>query len=354
MRAAVLGFGAVGRRVAAQLASDPRVEYVTVVHRDPARAARIQAQHLSDFPAGGAGKINIRRGGPGTPLEADVTVIAVPAGVRRAALAAVDHGGHVVCPADDPADVRALLSLDERARLLKRSIVVGSAMAPGLSCLLASRLSGDLDEVEEIHVASLGTGGPACARRHHAALAGISVDWIDGTWRRRAGGSGRELVWFPEPVGGADCYRGALADPLLLAPVFSRCRRITSRVAATRRDRLTSALPMMRPPHPEGLVGAVRVEVRGRARGRAETLILGTSAPPAVVAAFVSARAALWAASGRLARPGAAGLAAMVAEPGLFLKELAESAAITVSAFLGADAGPPPDPQPTPGPNPRA
>ena len=41
------------------------------------------------------------------------------------------------------------------------------------------------------------------------------------------------------------------------------CERVTARVAASRRDRLTARLPMLRPPHPEGLIGAVRVEVRG-------------------------------------------------------------------------------------------
>ena len=26
------------------------------------------------------------------------------------------------------------------------------------------------------------------------------------------GGTGRELCWFPDPIGGRDCYRAALAD----------------------------------------------------------------------------------------------------------------------------------------------
>ena len=179
-------------------------------------------------------------------------------------------------------------------------------------------------------------GGPACARRHHAALAAIAVDWEDGEWRRRSGGSGRELVWFPEPVGGADCYRASLADPLLLVPAFPGCRRVTSRMEATRRDRLTSWLPMLRPPHPEGLAGAVRVEVRGWLEGRVKTKILGVAIPPAVAAGAVAARAALWAGAGRLSRHGAAGLAELVDAPGVFLSELTP-AGVTVTAFEGGD-----------------
>jgi hypothetical protein len=268
-------------------------------------------------------------------VAADVTVVAVPAAVRRAIAAALDAGSHVVCPVDDPIDIRQLLEMDDRARAAGRSVVVGTAMAPGLSCVLAAHLAGWFDTVEEIHVASYGTGGPACARRHHAALAGIALDWSDGVWRRRAGGSGRELVWFPEPVGGADCYRAALADPLLLEPAFPDARKITARLAATRRDRLTSWLPMLRPPHPEGLEGAVRVEMRGWRDGHPETRIVGAATAPAAVAAAVTATAARWAGSGRLARTGAAGLAELARpEPAAFLREVAD-AGVALSAFEG-------------------
>jgi hypothetical protein len=213
-------------------------------------------------------------------------------------------------------------------------VVVGTVMAPGLSCVLAAYLQTGFDRVEEIHVASVGTGGPACARRHHAALTGVAMDWEDGEWRRRPAGSGRELVWFPEPVGGADCYRASLSEPLLLVPRFRSCRRITSRLEATRRDRLTSWLPMLRRPHPEGLIGSVRVEMRGWVAGRAETRILGAAVPPAVAAGAVSATAARWAVTGLLARPGSAGLAEMAASPGGFLRDLA-GAGVTVAEFEG-------------------
>lgn len=335
MRVTVIGMGAVGGRVVATLAGDPAVESVVVLHRDPARVAA----RAVDWPD----KVQLRRGGPAdlavrADLAADVTVIAGPAAVRRAAGRALDAGSHVVSPVDDPIDVRHLLDLDARARAAGRTVAIGTAMAPGLSCVLAAHLVPRFGRVEEIHVASLGTGGPACARRHHAALAGIAVDWADGAWRRRAGGSGRELVWFPEPAGGADCYRAALADALLLAPAFPECRRITARLEATRRDRLTSWLPMMRPPHPEGLVGAVRVEVRGwSADDQPDSRILGAARPPAEVAAVVTSVAARWAGAGRLARSGAAGLAELVEPTGEFLREVA-AAGVAVSAFEGAGA----------------
>ena len=284
------------------------------------------------------GEVELRHGSPGDVPEAEVVVVAVPSGARRAVTAAVANGSHVVAAIDDPSDVRALQGVDAAARGAGVTVALGTDMAPGLSCVLAAHMSERFDQVDEIHVASVGTGGPVCARRHHSALTALAVDWEDGEFRRRPAGSGRELVWFPEPVGGADCYRASLADPFLLVPAFPGCRRITSRLEATRRDRMTSWLPMMRAPHPEGLSGAVRVELRGWLAGRAQTTILGTAVAPAVAAGAVTAATARWAATGRLVRPGAAGLAELVGAPSVFLKELGAEG-ITVSAFEGGDAG---------------
>lgn len=328
MRAVLVGLGAVGSRVALGLAAAAEIDSLIIVVRDRRGAAPVVAD-LGPH-------VEVRRGALDDLPAADITVVASSTGARRAAEAAVIAGSHVVCVTDDPSEVRALLELDELARARERAVVIGAAMAPGLSCLLAAHLRNHLDRVDEVHVASVGTGGPACARRHHAALTAAAVDWEEGEWRRRRGGSGRELVWFPEPVGGADCYRAGLADPLLLVPAFPGCRRVTSRVEATRRDRLTSWLPMLRPPHPEGLAGAVRVEVRGWLDGRAETQILGVAAPPSVAAGAVAAAAAVWAGASRLSRTGAGGLAELVDSPGSFLKDLA-SAGITVTAFQGGD-----------------
>jgi hypothetical protein len=95
---------------------------------------------------------------------------------------------------------------------------------------------------------------------------------------------------------------------LLLVRAFPGVERVTARLAASRRDRLTAHLPMLRRPHPEGLVGATRVEVRGQRGSERDVVVLGALDRPAVATGAVLALAARWAAGGRLA-PGAAGLA---------------------------------------------
>ena len=331
MRVVVVGAGAVGARVGRQLtSSDAGLEGLVVVDRDQRRAAAV-AESLGSVarPA---------EWGPDVLAGAHVAVLASPSGHRRLAEEALEAGLHVVSVTDDVDEVRGLLALDAEARERGRSVVVGAGFAPGFTCLLARHAASAFDTVDEVHVAKAGTGGPACARSHHRALASWAVDWRDGGWQRRPGGSGRELAWFPDPVGGQDCYRGALPDAFVLVPAFPGVRRVTARMAATRRDRLTARLPMLRPPHPEGTIGAVRVEVRGRRGSGRDTRVLGAIERPAIASGMVAAVAAQWAAGGRLARPGAGGLGELVDDPVPYLQELARRG-VRAAVFEGAAAG---------------
>ena len=238
----------------------------------------------------------------------DVAILATPCRTHVAlASRLLRAGSHVVSISDSPEDVIGLLRLDEVARTNGRSLVVGAGMAPGLTCLLARRAGDQLDSVDAINIAKAGTAGPACARQHHQALKRPGRDWAGDNWERRAGGSGRDLAWFPEPIGARDCYRGALPSPLLLHRQYPQARRLSARVSATRRDRLTARLPMLRKPHDDGGPGAVRADVRGWRDGSVETIVYAVMAFPSVAAAAVATVAALRAVRGE-APLGAGGL----------------------------------------------
>lgn len=330
MKAAVIGAGAVGARLARQLLSTEQVE--AVVLRDE-RESRLDAVTAS---LGGSAIGD--RGGYTDPVDADVVVLTGPVGSHIGQTTAfLARNQHVVSVSDDVTEVRALLDLDIEARERGVNVVTGAGFCPGLTCLLAAHAAARFDEVDEVHVAKAGTGGPACARQHHRALGRMAVDWREGGWVQRSPGSGRELCWFPDPIGAQDCYRAALPDARLLVPAFPGVRRVTSRVAATRRDRLTAGLPMLWPTHPEGGPGAVRVEVRGHREQARDVVVFGAIDRPAVAAGAVSAVAALWAVEGRLRRSGAGGLAEL-AEPGPFLGELARRG-VRTAVFQG-DATP--------------
>ena len=327
MRATVVGLGAVGARAGRQLLFLGPLEELIVVDADPDRAEAV---------AGSLGPpARIEPDLPAAPLEeGDVVVLAQPGSHRLDAEAALERGAHVVSVSDHVRHVQELLELDPVARERGRHVVVGAGFSPGLSCVLSALGARAFERVDEIHVAKVGTGGPACARQHHRALAEEAVDWRNGRWERRGGGSGRELCWFPDPVGGVDCYRAALPETLLLLAAFPQAQRITARVGANRRDRLTARLPMLRRPHPEGNLGAIRVEVRGAEGSALDDRVLGAVDRPAVAAGTVAALAARWALDGRLARPGPSGLAGLV-EPGPFLAALAERG-LKVAVFEGS------------------
>ena len=326
-RVTILGAGAVGTRVARHLLADGSADPPNAIDRvllrdvDPERLTGALA--LLDRAAT-EGRVEVEHAPFPAELDADVVVVATPRGTQVAAVkSALSAGVPVVLSGDGLAETVAVARLADDAHERGVPVVLGAGFTPGLSCVLAAHACSWFDQVDEIHVAKAGAGGPACAVVHHRALSRLSYDWQGGDWRRRPGGSGRELCWFPEPVGPMDCYRAALPDPVLLHHAFPEVGRITARMAASRIDRLTAPLPMLSPTHVEGGVGAVRVEVRGRRGTTQDVCVLGVAERPAVAAAAVAATTVEWALADRLRVRGMAGLAEMV-EPVAFISEVAD------------------------------
>lgn len=223
----------------------------------------------------------------------DIVVLAHGGDQTEAAAELIEHGVHIIVMSDPDDDAGRLVGLGDRAAGHGTTIVAGAATAPGLSGLMARQAAGAMATVDEIHVALHGTAGPACARVHHRALRGPATAWHNSAWRDYVGGSGRELVWFPEPIGALDSYRTRSSEPMLLAKAFPGVHRISHRRTARRRDRLTARLPMLRPPHAEGGIGGLRIELRGAAAdGSRVTYVQGIAeflgtATAATAAAFV-------------------------------------------------------------------
>lgn len=271
----------------------------------------------------------------GGTVPCEVTVLAHGGPHAEVAAELLERGGHVVSTSGGLHDVRELLGLEDLARSHGATLVLGAAVSPGLSGLLARWLVTRMAACDELHVAVHGTAGPACAHEHHAQLSGWAVGWTEDGWiDRLPAGSGRELCWFPEPVGARDCYRGELPDPVLLHRSFPEVDRIVAKVSATRRDRLTARLPMLSPPHQEGGVGALRVEARGAdAQGARMTLVVGVAELVGTAAAAVAAAFVDLARAGQLP-PGVV----TSSDPGLDHRELLRSIAsrgVRLQAFTG-------------------
>ncbi len=342
----LVGAGAVGGRAARQIVDTPGVDKLLIVDVDGARAATVAGlmgaqAHVSSWAIGAE-----------LPTGLDALAVALPAGAEHGALArvAIDAGIPMASCCDDPRIVAELLALDEPARRAGVTIAVGAGLAPGLSDVMAALAAEALDEIDEIHVARSGVGGPACSAQRHRAGRGRVEEWFDGAFRSPRAGSGRELVWFPEPVAGVDCYRVASGQARLLVKAFPAASRVTFRAAARRRDRLAAPLPMLIRPEPEGGWGAMRVEVRGR-RGRSHVVVVyGVIDRMAVATGAVLAVTTLalagngdapalrpGAGSGSVPGAGAHGLASLL-DPKRLLVDLARRG-IHTAAYDGAPIG---------------
>ncbi len=323
---AVLGVGSVGARVVRQVLATGTADSVVAYDPRPERVLALR-EELGD-------RLTLAPNGRLERADPAVLVVCAPAGhhvepIRRA----IRRHVPAVSISDRLADVRGLLDLDRRAADRGVRVVAGAGFSPGLTCALAALMADRFDAVDEIHVAKDGTGGPARARQHHRALKMMAIDWRDGAWVRRPGGSGRELVWFPSPVDGADCYRAALPEALLLQPVFGDARRITARRSASRQDRFTTWLPMLSPPPAEGAVGAVRVELRGRRHGAREVRIVGSACRPAEAAATIAAITTDAVVRNAAGEPGVGGIAASV--PGGHVVREAVARGVSIVEFEG-------------------
>lgn len=310
-RIAVVGAGILGVRIARELLTPgadagPTNDGVTIVTRRRERRTQIATAFGTQV------RVSLDRDGVERAVDAagaSTVVVAREAGAQlEVARSQLEAGRHVVCTTDDADEVRALIDLHGLATARGVRLLVGAAMSPGLSCLLVRHASDELDEVDEIHVSRHGAAGPACARQRLRALRGTAVDWRDGAWVRRPGFSGRELSWFPDPIGARDCYRADLAEPALLVPEFPGVQRVTARLAASRRDRAFAPFPVLVPPPDEGGIGAIRVELRGASDGARRSVIYGALDRPAVAGAAVAAVTALRAHCEGVGASGLAGL----------------------------------------------
>lgn len=331
----VVGAGAVGRRAARQIAETAGVDRVLVADRVLDRASEVAAivgptAEAAEWSADEA-------------LPSGVTAVAVAveeAAERYVAERAIEAGVPAAFCAWGPDSVASLLDLDDAAREAGVALAVGCGLAPGLSDVLARHAASALDVVEEVHVARAGRSGSACARQLERSERGAAAEWRDGAWIRAQAGSGRQIVWFPEPVGGLECRRAGSGQGPLLLDAFPGLTRTSMRVASSRgRRNGFPGRPGARTVDSEDHWGAVWVEVRGR-RGRAqEVLVYGAVDRMAFAAGTVLAVATAWTAGlgGGTQLSGSHGLGVFV-DPVPFLEELSRRG-VTAAAFEGTSAG---------------
>lgn len=309
---AIIGMGVLGGRLARELVSGP-VHPSVALHSSREQRREQLSSTMADAINSGAVRVHERDDEP----AGSVSVVVLTGDQRSQVDDAERHleaGRHVVTTVDAHDHAAALLGLDQRARTLGRTVVVGSCFSPGLSDVVARWAARQLDEVDEIHFARHGASGPRCAADRLDAMRRSAHEWRDRAWVTNRPGSGRQLCWFPDPVGGRDAYLADTAEPAIAVHSAVGLLRSSARIVLNRRDRLAQYLPRVIPAPSEGTVGALRVELRGRSGAGRSTIVLGAFDRPAVAAGALGAEVVLSLLAGD-APVGAIGAGA-VADPG--------------------------------------
>lgn len=295
---AILGAGVVGGRAARELVSGSSVRVALGSDRPHRREELSRAFGDSASVSDDAGAASDRT---------EVVVLAGRgAGQAEQARTHLEAGRHVVATAGGHEVVSELLDLEGAARSSGVCIVVGTGFSPGLTDVLLAWAADRLGSVDEARFARLGAAGPACDRESASILDGEAPVLRDGAFVTSRAGTGRELCWFPDPVGGRDSYLASSAEPLMATVSVPGVQRASARMAVPPLRRLLHAVPALARSGgdtSEGGVGAVRVEVRGTDAGGRSSIVLGALDRPGVAAAALVAEVVVALLEGS-ARPG--------------------------------------------------
>lgn len=292
----IVGAGDVGARVARELVATGWEDVTLVTSRADRGASLVEAFGLEARV--------VVSGDPSSRLPERGLVVLAGGADRQLELAtrAVALHDDVIVVTDDARALETLVELDQLAKEHGVRVVVGVGVSPGLSCLMASYGAEQLDSLDEVHVARVGAGGAMCRAARRRALREGGREWRDGGWRRSRPGAGRELVWFPDPLGARDCYLVGTGEPLLLRRRFPQLRRAVVRMAMSRGERLWVGLPPVVPASliewlgrvgdRGGAIGGVRVELRGSRGATRRTVVLGAIDLPSIATGAIVAEVA--------------------------------------------------------------
>lgn len=200
-----------------------------------------------------------------TLAEVDV-VIAALADDHDYAIAqlGVVRGCAIVSGADSPRALTRLRSLHSAAAASGSVVVVGCGLAPGYAEILAGHAATLFDSVDEVRIARAGAAGPASIGAVKEQRRDVPALFRSGNWKETS--RLEEQVWFPEPIGAADCQVVRGGGDFVVASLGAGVA-VTNTLAESKSPRW--------PNRADDGLGAIRVEVWGEIDGRREVVVYG-------------------------------------------------------------------------------
>ncbi len=217
MRIAILGVGGLGRTLASELRTDPRVSSLLLVDKKGERA-RVLTAIPGRVPIDAA-QLNLEQAGPlarvirGCDAIVNTALPRYNLALMEAALAAgtnyLDVAGTGPRVPGGMPGILEQLDLADRFKAAGLTALVSMGFDPGISNVMAVDAAATLDAVDAIRIRTAGSSGVSGLRpfplySREAFLADILVPptvWLDGTLQEREPMSEEEDFDFPEPLG---------------------------------------------------------------------------------------------------------------------------------------------------------
>lgn len=297
--------GAIGRRVAGELARERRIEHLVLTARRKEAADRLASMLGGDRIVGEGLDLTDRR--HMVQLARGVDVVVCAAGPHYsfeldAVRSAIDGGAHYVSLCDDHSVTERVGALNDAARDAGVTVISGCGISPGLTNLLVAFAAREVEDVEEIDVAlaasSADTPGAGTRMHFFAQMAEPAPAISDHAREQVRAGTSPRLVYFPDPVGWVETFRSGHPEITTLPAVYPKLRSLRYRVGLTER----AAMDVVRASAAAGLLAsekqrnlmlrmaeplqpllellpprgapwtAARVDVRGRSQDRSSTV----------------------------------------------------------------------------------
>lgn len=230
----VLGCGEMGEMAIDDLVTYGSFDEVVIGTRHPEKAKPVMARLRGKRTKLSVQQVDVHDHDKLVALMRGVEVVLNSAGpnyknalpVARAALQAqVD----LVDMSDDYASTAELLALDTRAKEAGVTFVIGLGASPGINNVIARLGANALDEVEEIHTAWIMSGADpgGLALSYHLlySLSGKALTFQDGKFVEvQSFRDGREVLEFPKPVGNMEVFHIGHPEPVTLPRYFKNLK----------------------------------------------------------------------------------------------------------------------------------
>lgn len=234
------GAGDMGSQVVEDLCRQDTFEKVTIgdfnVEKAEALASRLLSQKLD------VAQVNVLEQSRLVPLIKRYDVVAGCVGpfyrfeVPQAE-AALEAGVPYLSLCDDFDAVEKIFQLHERARTRGVLLLSGLGWTPGLSNIVARKLSEGMDRVSRIHIAWAGdvfdAEGLAVINHTIHIFSGSIKSFALGREVTMAAGAGRRMVTFPRPIGRTPVYHVGHPEPITLPKYFPQLEEVTLRGGLT-------------------------------------------------------------------------------------------------------------------------